>query len=237
MKPKHTITSACVILALSGAGAHGATLVQTQAFSLQSGNLNLFFSGFDTSLGVLQSVYVELAYTRSGGYLAADNEGEPGTVNLTHVSNFTVDEQWAVLDWSRLSGGAQLLAAFLNRSVTTHSSAIGADDDPHTTDFNSSGPDYYRYDLPTVAHSSAGYFSNVSQFENKGAFAVPVGVSQSVDITSDGAVNKAYAPANLAGAMTITYTYEAVPEVSVMGLGAFALGGLLLRRRTQADSA
>lgn len=238
MKPTKSATSACLILALSTAGLQGATLVQTQSFNLQSGDLNLVFNGFNTALGTLQSVYIELDYNRSGGYLAADNEGaSAATVNLSHTTNFTADADLEILDWSRLGGGTRLLAQSLNRTISTDSHAIGADDDAGTSDFNSSGADYYRYDLASVSKSSTGYFSNVAQFNDKQPFTIPVNVAQSNTITSSGALNQAYSPSTLAGAMKITYTYEAVPEVSTMALGSVAIGCLLLRRRRDDASA
>lgn len=227
--PSRTIFA---ILALSTMGMQGATLVQTQSFGLQSGDLSLAFNGFNTSLGTLTSVYIELDYTRSGGYLAADNEGaSAGTVNLSHTTNFTVDADLEILDWSRLGGGTRLLAQSLNRTTTTTSHAIGADDDPGTSDFSSSGLDYYRYDLATLSKSSTGYFANVNQFNDAATFNVPVTVSQSNSITSSGALNQAYSPAGLAGTVKLTYVYDAVPEVSSSALVALAAGGLLIRRR------
>ena len=232
MKPIPHLISTCLLMAISAPGLHGATLFQTQPFNLQDGDLNLAFNGFNTALGTLQSVYIELDYTRSGGYLAADNEGATaGTVTLTHITNFAADGDAEVLDWSRLGGGTRLLAQSLNRTTTTNTNAIGADDDPGTSDFNSSGADYYRYNLATVSKSSTGYFSNVAQFEDKQPFTVPVTADQPNTITIGGALNQAYSPATLAGAMKITYTYEAVPEVPSASLAAIALGGLLLRRR------
>jgi hypothetical protein len=241
MKSSVFWNSTCLIIALSTAGVEAATIVQSQPFSKSSGTAYLTFAGFDTQAGALIGVFVELDYTRSGGYMAADNAGSStATVDFTHTTDFQVDDGSKVLDWSRINGGTRLLAQYSNPTVATTSVTIGPNNDLNPTTFESTGADYYRFDLSTISNSSSGYFSNVAQFNDKAAFTVPVKVIQSSSIDApDGAVNTQTSAANVTGTLTITYTYEptTVPETSVALLSGLALtGGVFIRRRRQPQS-
>ena len=226
------ILSLSVISVIAGGAACAATITQVQNFDLTGGDLNLSYNGFDTKLGALTGAYIELSYVRTGGYLGVDNESATSaTVTFTHLSRFYVDSDGVVLDWSRISGGTRLLAESLNRTTSSSGNmTVGADSDG-APDY--AGSDYLRYELADVVKNSDGYFANVSQFNDKPSFEIPVTVSQSNSITGLGGSAQNYLPAGLSGTMTLTYTYTAatpVPEPSGACLSVMAFSWLVLKR-------
>jgi hypothetical protein len=237
-----SVTRSIAVLPVMGfsllAGSlHGATIVQTQSFSVAQDDLNFVFDRFDGTLGTLTGVSITLNYTRAGGYVAADNEGaSAATISFTHTTNIGVDADAEILDWTNLAGGARLLSSTSNRSTASLSSiVIAADSDPGSADFT--GTDYYRFDLATVEKTSSGSFANIAQFEGTGSVSVPVSVTQSNSVTGSGAIATATEPALISGSFTITYNYEPaapVPEPGLALLSMMSVGMLFMRRRRDA---
>ncbi|MFM2241821.1 MAG: hypothetical protein RLZ97_676 [Verrucomicrobiota bacterium] len=223
-----------IAISISGSSLQAATIVQSQSFSVAQDDLNFVFNKFDTSLGTLTGVSITLNYTRSGGYVVADNEGaSQATISFTHNTNVGVDADQEILDWTNLAGGARLLSSTSNRSTASLPNiVIGADSEGGSADFT--GSDSYRFDLAAVEKTSSGSFANISQFQGAGTYSVPVSVTQGTTVTGSGAFAQATQPALVEGSFTITYTYDAaapVPEPSGAMLSMISAGILLSRRR------
>lgn len=208
--------------------------MQSQSFSVAQDSFDFVFNKFDTSLGTLTGATISLNYSRSDGYITADNEGaSPATISFTHTTNVAVDADVAILDWSNAAGGARLLSSTSTRATTTFSNiTIQADSDVGPADFT--GSDSYQGSLPTANITSSGSFADTSQFEGSGTISVPVSVTQGTSVTGSGAIAQASQPALVSGTFTVTYTYEPtapVPEPSAAMLSMLSVGALIMRRR------
>lgn len=229
---------AIILLAGSAAGAGGATLVQTQSFSFVPNDaVSLVFNRFDTLGGTrsLESVFIVISYTRSGGYADFDNESpSTATVNLQSRIDLLIDPETTVLDLTKSGTSSKLATGSSLRTTATTSASLGADDDPLNPSFDNTGQDYYHWELPSMTDEDSGFMENTLQFEGTDGFEILVDGTQTESISGVSGAKKSTSPSAVEGYMTITYNFSGVapvPEsdVSILvgSVGAF----LLLRRR------
>lgn len=217
----------------------GATLVETETFSfLPNDVVTLTFNRFDTLGGtrVLESVLIEIEYTKSGGFYAVDNESPSmATVSLTHRVDATVDG--GSLDLSLVSSGYLGLPATNLRATSTVSGVqLAANDGDPSQSVDEAGLDYYRYNPDPMTRSTSGYIADVSQFElseGDSTFDLAFEATQTVSISGLSGASQSFAPSSVDGYIRVTYQYSnVVPEPHLFGqIGLAGMLALLIRRR------
>jgi hypothetical protein len=204
-----------MLLSCVAMGANAATIVQTEEFSfLPYAMRTLAFDKFDDSGGnaTLTGVHITIQYTRSGGYAAYDNESESSaTITLTNSVSLIIDTR-EVLDLTEM-GSSSRLGGFTGLKATSSVSAtFGTDDDPLDSNFNSSGADHYRYDLPDVTVGDAAHMNNISQFIGTDSFELELEGSQTDQSQLMSGMKSSTSPPSVSGFMTITYEYTETPD-------------------------
>lgn len=221
-------------LVLTSVVAKSASLVQYESFSfLPNANATLHFGSFDTMGGTrtLDSVFIEIGYSRDGGYAQFDNES-PGsaTVDLTSRIDMFVT---SVIDFTKLGSSAQVGSIAALRTSASQFAMLGADDDPGDNNFNYTGSDFFHWDLPEVSASDSGYMDDISQFIGTESFSIDMEGLQSESITGVSGAKKTTSPSSVDGFTRITYNYSVVsiPELGELILGPLGLAILVILRR------
>lgn len=244
MKLTQKLLGLSVVMAASITAASAATttvnnatsIVQTSTFSfVPNGNVTTSFTKFDSlgGLRTLESVFITVFYTKSGGQYSVDNESlSAATVSLTH--SIAAELRETGLDNLNKAGGGILgdyETAVLSAVNTLAGVSIGADDGDSVSVFDASGSDYYRYEPSNITASDSGFMSNIAQFAGLGSYSLKVFATQETGIDGLSGTSQSFSPSTMTGYTEVTYNFSAVPEPSVFGL----IGGLgfvvLLRRR------
>lgn len=227
-----------LLLSCAAIGANASTIIQTQEFSfLPYAKRTLAFDKFDNNGGnaTLTAVHVTIQYTRSGGYAAYDNESEAtATITLSNRLTLLIDTQ-EVLDLTELGSSSRLGGVSGLRATSSVSATFGADDDPMDSNFNSSGSDYFRYDLPDLTVSDSAYMDNISQFLGTNSLALELEGSQNDQSTLMSGMKSSTSPPAVSGFMTITYEYtgnlDPIPEIEPSTMVCLAAVWVLFVRR------
>lgn len=242
MKPEYRFSRrpaggiALLLLPCAAAGVNAATIIQTQEFSfLPYATRTIAFDRFDGNGGnaTLTGVHITIQYTRSGGYAAYDNESETtATITLTNRLTLLIDTA-EVLDLTEMGSSSRLGGASGLRATSSVSATFGADNDPEDNNFNSSGADYFRYDLPEVTVSDSAYMNNISQFIGTDMFQLELEGIQNDQSQLMSGMKSSTSPPSVTGFMTITYEYAstAIPEPKQWSMACVAAAGFLLIRR------
>ncbi len=224
--------SIVALMAMTSLPTCAATLAQTQTFSFNpDDSAVLTFSEFNTSLGTLTSVQVEVSFTKSGGSFGADNESaSPATVTLTQSVQGSLD--FGTLDNSMVNSGYFGLPTSALKATSSTTVSLAASVGDPTNEFNSTGADAYYYYPGNVTVTSSGYIADLSQFQGTGTYDLTFDATQSQKLTGVGGASLAYTPSTVSGYARVTYTYTAsVPEPHIpLQLGLFGTC-LLFRRR------
>jgi hypothetical protein len=229
-----------ILLTCAAIGANASTIIQTKEFSfLPYAMRTLAFDKFDNNGGNanLTAVHVTIQYTRSGGYAAYDNESETtATITLTNRLTLLIDTL-EVLDLTEFGSTSRLGGASGLRATSSVSATFGTDDDPMDSNFNSSGTDYFRYDLPDLTVSDSAYMNNISQFLGTDSFELELEGSQADQSTLMSGMKSSTSPPAVSGFMTITYEYtgtlDPIPEIDPAAMVCMAAVWLLFVRRRQ----
>ncbi|MFT3991964.1 MAG: choice-of-anchor E domain-containing protein [Luteolibacter sp.] len=219
----------------SGYAQTAESLVQTQGFSFTpNGNVNLTFAQFDDQGGtlVLTGVEITVTYTKTGGSLSVDNDSsESGSIDLSHtiVGNLTVKSGGVSL----IDNSYQAIGSSLNASSTA-TTTIGATTGDSTTSYDNTGlSDNWVFSATDVTATDSGTILSALQsaYVGTGNFVLNFAATQTSDIDGLGGVNYALVNSAISGAVTVTYTYEVIPEPSSVLLGLGSVGLFFLRRR------
>lgn len=230
-----------LLITCTAAGSNAATLIQTQEFSfLPYAMRTLAFDKFNNNEGnaTLTGVHITIQYTRSGGYAAYDNESESSaTITLTNRVTLLIDTI-EVLDLTEMGSSSRLGGSTGLRATSSISATFGVDDDPDDHNFNTSGADYFRYDLPDVSASDSAYMNNISQFIGTDSFELEVEGSQTDQSQLMSGMKTSTSPPSVSGFMTITYEYtgtlDAVPDPDPSLLfGISVVWVVFIRRRSK----
>jgi hypothetical protein len=214
----------------------GNTIVQTSDFSFNPNAIRtLDFAQFNTLGGdrVLDSVTVEVSYTKSGGRYSIDNDSEfPATVTLTHeISALVSSSGVVVVDLSKTGGGT--IAQSGLRATSSIEITVAADDLDDLEDFNTGGDDFYRFNPASTTVGDSGTMLNTAGYVGAGSFSLNVNGLQDSSSTITSGMAFSSTSSTMAGFVKVTYNYTAVvPEPSSVALvGAFGALALLRRRR------
>jgi len=227
------------IVLASAAVSSASTIVQTGNFSFVPNDSSAqTFNQFDTMGGtrVLNSVYVTVSFTKSGGSYSVDNESHSSaTVTLTHTVTGSLDA--GDLDLSTSSGYFGIPTSVLKATSTVSGVVLGADDGDSPTNMDNSGPDYYRFDPGDVTKSTSGYITDIAQFEGNSDYVMTFSADQTVNISGVSGASQAFSPSQVNGYISVTYDYTSlspVPEPSSyvgIGIAAIVLCGFRHRAR------
>lgn len=217
----------------------GNTIVQTSSFGFTpNGSVTLDFTQFDTLSGdrVLDSVTVEVSYTKTGGRYSIDNDsGTAATVTLTQeISAFVSSSGIVVVDLSKVGGGAIAQSGMVANSFTSVTVDANDGDDPEEYDTGVSGvSDFYRFSPASATVSDSGTMLNTGGYVGAGSFSLNVDGFQNYSSTITSGMAFASTSSPMTGFVKVTYNYTAVvPEPSSVALvGAFGALALLRRRR------
>jgi hypothetical protein len=235
MKFTHTFT----LMASLAGYCSAATIVQTKTYEfVPNGSDSLTFDKFDTTLGTLDSVTVNVTYTKSGGNFQVDNDSATsGTVNLTH----TVVGSLSSSDVSLRKTGGGVVSVGQSGSITAVSSllnqSVAATTGDSNTTFNATGlGDYVNFDPTNVIASDSGSIRAVDlgDYQTTGfaTYNIVFNALQTVEATGLSGLQQAFTVSNVSGNVTVTYNYtEVIPEPGSVLLGGLGLLALLRRRR------
>lgn len=234
------ISLCCLALAFLP-GLASAQLVQTIPFSfVPNGSVDLSFDKFDTLGGTreLESVVISVSYEKTGGNTAVDNDSDlGGAITISHIVTgqlSAVDNEVRMLDSSLqpIAGSGDL------RAVSTVSTSVGPTTGDDTSSFNETNlGDYASFSPSPTSVSAFGsvnplFHSDYTVTGSDSAFVLRFAADQSA--TSDGVsgLQQVFTVSDVAGFVSVTYNYAAVPEVSSSALLAgLAVMGLTVRRR------
>lgn len=224
MKALHTLTLAASLVGVCSA----STIVQSQVFSfVPDGTAALTFNQFDTSFGTLTSITITTNVTKTGGSLFVDNESAtPASGNISQSVTINLTSAVSLVDTAFTPIGTGVAA------TSSYTASVGADDGDGPG-VQSTGPDYDGTSFGPTSNSQtknvfAGAFGG---YQGVGTYVIDAGGVQGFNTSAIGGAAVAIDPATVSGDVTITYTYDAVPEPTSALLGGIGCLALLRRRR------
>lgn len=224
MKALHILTLAGFLAGVCSA----ATIVQSQAFSfVPDGTAALTFNQFDTSLGTLASITITTNVTKTGGSLFVDNESAtPASGNISQSVTINLTSAVSLVDTAFTPIGTGVAA------TSSYTANVGADDGDGPG-VQSTGPDYDGTSFgPTSTSQTKNVFAGAfGGYQGVGTYVIDAGGVQGFNTSAIGGAAVAIDPATVSGDVTITYTYDAVPEPTSALLGGIGCLALLRRRR------
>lgn len=232
---KNTLRLTVAALAFSGA-AQALTIDYSDSFDfVPNGTPTLELEKFNSSLGTLNSVYLEIEYTKTGGKVQADNDSDSvGTLTIEQrvdgsLKNISISN--GLLDGSFETIGGDLDAVSTITGVTVQPTT--GDD---TENFNATGDvDFYEYLPGDVPVSDDGYVNDLFKGGYAGnageTFTVDFEAHQSDSITGASGIQKAVVVPSISGTLTVTYDYTPIPEPGMLGFALLGGAALIRRRR------
>jgi len=200
-----------------------------------STNTTVNLSKFDTTLGTLTGVYVEVGINLTGAQVELYNDDTSAQVGtgrvLSSASSLTSDVSLLKSDFTTISSGDLGINAHQDFSLT----ATVAGPAGH---FVATGlSDYAIWTPGTLNANGQGNISNLvwSQYEGTGTFGITTNATYLTSATFAG--SNGYFQGNTPSGQlyaNVTYTYTPVPEPSssaLLGLGVIGLVGMRRRRK------
>lgn len=234
---RHKISSILALGALPFV-ASAATQSFDGVFSwVGSGSDSVTLSQFDSSLGTLTSVNVEITTAKTGGKGQADNDSAvSGSVTFTqkvdvvvtsldvNLNNLVFSTDWASLTATSSSGSQALSATTGDDTGSFNNTGLGDYTEWNATDAN---------DADAGEINSAVWASGLTGYEGTGSFDLLANGTQSTSTSGLGGVQTAQVVSTVSGTAKVTYTYTVVPEPATYALlaGLFAFSWIAIRRR------
>ena len=212
-----------VCLSLVGISS-AATVTQTERFSgTPDFDEDLTFDSFDTSLGFLNSVFVEVEVLVTAGEFLVDNDSPTvGTVDI----DFGIDAQ--------LISGGEVIVPAVKAVAGDSAHLILAPDDGDGPPIDGSPADGATLSMVGLTDSDfatiTGGIALASYLDvNAGPdYVINVDTSQFFAVSGASGIDGGFRSADAIGEVTVIYDYT-VPEPTTMGL--LAVGGLAALRR------
>ena len=225
----------CTVLALFSTtnSAHAQSIIQTETFG-GTPNYSAFlnFDQFDSSLGTLLSVEIELELSATEGRVYLDNDATTAASgNVEYGSTATL-----------ASSDVVLLNSFFQPAVPQVDATLidGINLDPDdgdvevggTANFSQTGPDSALLGPINETSSDSGFVANsfFAGYIGSGTFEIEVNTEQMVDFGGIGGISFLGFPIETEGSVTITYLYRAIPEPATCSLLCVSLALFGLRR-------
>ena len=212
-----------ICLSLAGASS-AATVTQTEGFSgTPDFTKDLTFDAFDTSLGFLNSVYVEVEVLVTAGEFLVDNDSPTvGTVDI----DFGIDAQ--------LISGGEVIIPGVQAIAGDSAFLVLAPDDGDGPPIDGSTPDGATLSMVGLTDADfatiTGGLALASYLDTNAGpdYVIRVDTSQFFAVSGASGIDGGFRSADAIGDVTVIYDYT-VPEPTTMGL--LAVGGLAALRR------
>ena len=210
-------------------------IVQQQNFSgFPNYNAVLTFNQFDTSLGTLDSIFVEFHMESENGELRLDNDGAGGASGTVTFgsSGLISSTDVSLLDATLQPVVDQLMGVSVdnpNLSPDDGDAEVGG-----TINFSQVGPDSATLSPSNTMQDDSGFIGAAQfvQFQGLGTYDINAQLGQMLEINFGGAGGIQFQgdPIFTTGYVRITYDYT-IPEPSTLTL--LATASLLMLRRRQ----
>jgi hypothetical protein len=216
-----------VALLVTAGLASAATITQTKTFS-GTPNLDgaLSFNQFNTGLGTLTSIQVQLNLQTSGGELKLDNDSHQsaaGTFQFGAQGTISGSPDVALLDsgFNPIPGTANAY----------HSGSFSLD--PNTGDgpgdYSPLAPDGMLYTGTTETDNKSGYVGSAvwaagtKGFLGTGTYNINYSITQWLNYGGIGGIEYAVTPVTASGDVTVVYNYIPEPAtIALLTIGALA---------------
>lgn len=195
----------------------------------------LSFDKFDTQGGTrtLTGVTISLTQKTWGGYYAVDNDsGTPAYITVQHgtsgslsASGYTIPPELLSSIYAQVTSGGQITLPADDGLDTIGTFQWDGGDD----NFQLQGPAQGAPVTATATGTLTG--SALTAYVGTGTLDVNYNSSQASSSTAAGGVAYGGNPANAMATLTVTYTFDVVPEPTSLALLAFGCITLGLRRR------
>mgnify|MGYP001562435052 CR=1 FL=1 len=228
MKRVYVTVLLLVFMLVPAINASAGLITQTQAFGPQIPNFDtdLRFNQFDSALGTLQSIKVQLDLTTSGGSLGVDNDGtQQAIVDVRLGSQGRISSSQVGL----VDQDFQPVFGFVE-AYESATFVLAADNGDGSGNVDESGPDGAKLSGGTASSSGSGFIASAAfgQYIGTGVFDITASVNQVLDFGGVGGVEGCFSNMAAEGSVTIIYDYEpSFPSVPVPGAFVLLFSGLI----------
>jgi len=237
MRKLSQIFLGCLVGGLCASMAHASTTSYSSDSVVLPNEVDttVHLAKFNTSLGILTGVYVEIGVNLTGAQVQLDNDdaaAQTGTGRVVNAArSLTSDVGLLKTDFTTINNG--------NLSINaSHNFALGATSGDAVGTFNATGlSDYANWQPGTLNAHGAGNISSLvwDQYKGSGTFGITTNALYLTSATFAG--SNGFFQGNTPNGQfyaSVTYTYDPVPETSalpLLGAGAFGLACVRRRRK------
>ena len=214
--------------------AAAQTLIQSESFmGTPNYSAVLTFDQFDSSLGVLTGIQVDVEFSATEGRVHLDNDAATAAVgSVEYGSTALLSSPDVILLNDAFNPVIQQINATLIEAMN-----LAADDGDAevggTPNFSFAGPDAALLGPIDESDSDSGNIASdfFAIYTGNGTYDLIVDVDQTVDFGGIGGISFLGFPIQTEGTVTVTYFYTAIPEPATCSLLCLSFGLIGLRRR------
>ncbi|MBN1787471.1 MAG: PEP-CTERM sorting domain-containing protein [Sedimentisphaerales bacterium] len=220
-------------LLLTVVPAFADTIVQTQPFNgVPNMSGPLTFNQFDDNGGlwVLSSIEIEVNLQANCGQLVLDNDSQdPAAGNFEFGAKGSISSSDVSLTDIAFNPITGQVDAYYSGAFSLDPNDLG----DGSGDYDPTPPDGMQYN-GTLQTDSSSAFVNVGAwtgYMGSGTYDIDYSVIQWLDYGSISGIEVAFTPVNACGDVTVTYTYEVIPEPTTIALLTISTLGFLKRKK------